>query len=203
MNNSEERNETDSRKGMASGQTDLPKGDNIDVVFSAQAEEADNETSRLKVELEETKNRLLRIAADFDNYKKRVEKERLEFQQFAGEKILKDLLSVLDNLERALNALETKNDLVGLKEGLKMIIAQFSQVLMKHGVEPISSCGSQFDPTCHEALHQVESEEYPNGQIIEEYQKGYLYNKRLLRPALVVVARSPEKTSPEIEIVDE
>ncbi|MBM4386108.1 MAG: nucleotide exchange factor GrpE [Deltaproteobacteria bacterium] len=203
MNGTDERNETGSGSGVEGDHAIPSKGDNIDVVFPVQPEGADSEISRLKSELEETKNRLLRIAADFDNYKKRAEKERIEFQQFAGEKILKDVLSVLDNLERAVSALETKNDLAGLKEGLRMIISQFSQVLIKHGVEPVSSFGSQFDPSCHEALHQVESDEHPSGQIIEEYQKGYLYNKRLLRPALVVVARQPENTSPEIEIVDE
>ena len=142
-------------------------------------------------ELSATKDRLLRTAADYENFRRRTAKEKQDLERFGSEKVLRDFLPVIDNLERALgHVAEGEGDTSGLREGVEMVVKQFQQALEKQGVTGFDSAGEMFDPELHEAIQQVDSEEHPTGTIVTEFQRGYHIHDRLLRPALVVVARN-------------
>jgi len=134
---------------------------------------------------------MLRVKADAENYKKRMRKEKEEFAQFANEKILKELINIKDNLERAFAAENPTAET--LKEGVEMILKQFATLLEKEKVEPIEATGKPFDPNLHEALCRVETHDHEENTVTEEYSKGYTLNGRILRPAKVVVAKAPGK----------
>jgi molecular chaperone GrpE len=147
-------------------------------------------------EAEENYARLLRLAADMENLKKRQERERGELLQFANENLVKELLPVVDNLERALEHGRQLKAPEALLEGIGMVHHGFLKVLDRFGVTPHDSLGQQFDPAFHNAMMQEEAPDVPDGSIIKELQKGYLMNQRLLRPAMVVVARTtPNETT--------
>ncbi len=143
------------------------------------------------VENKELYDRLLRSMADFDNHKKRVSKEKDDLIRYGNEKLVREFLPVIDNFERALGQAENAPASQALKEGIEMILKQFISVLEKFGVKSFSSIGQSFDPNKHEAMVQQESAEHENNTVISEFQKGYYLHDRLLRPALVAVAKSP------------
>ena len=140
--------------------------------------------------LKETHERLLRTAAEFDNFKKRATKEKEDAQKFGTERLLKDFLPVMDNLERALDHAEQSN-LGQVVEGVKLVQKLFESTLSKHGVIGFSAVGKAFDPTVHEALMNQESDA-PPGTVVSEMAKGYKLHERLVRPAAVVVAKARE-----------
>ena len=123
--------------------------------------------------------------ADFQNYKKRVEKEKKDLYSYANEKIIIELLSVLDNFERALEQ-ETEGD--GFKEGMEMIFKQLGDVLEKSGLAEIAALGEDFDPNFHNAVMTEETEEYESGKVSGVMQKGYTLNGKVIRPSMVKVA---------------
>ncbi|HLG21355.1 MAG TPA: nucleotide exchange factor GrpE, partial [Candidatus Manganitrophaceae bacterium] len=140
----------------------------------------------------EAYDRYLRTLADFENYKKRAQKEKLEQAQFANEKLIKELLPVVDNLERALSHAKETNDFDKMVEGLELIYKQILSGLGKFGVTPIESLNRPFDPLLHQSIGQVESEEGSSAEedrVVSETQKGYFLNDRVLRPSLVVVSK--------------
>lgn len=179
-----------------------------------QLEQAQAEVAQLQVQLEASvketanmKNRALRTQADLENFRRRTQKEKADLQKFAVEGVVKDLLEVVDNLERALShhskASEGEEDSEGvLVSGVEMVLKQFRQKLKKYGVEGFESQGQPFDPMRHEALQQVETREHPTGTVVTEFQRGYFLHDRLLRPALVVVARNPADDEPQEEVED-
>ncbi len=138
-----------------------------------------------EAETEALRKRLMRTLADFDNYRKRTEREKQTLRRFANFDVFKDVLGVLDNLERAMESSGSAED---LKQGLKMIIRQQEEVLRRHGVEPVEAVGKAFDPTVHEAVAREESAEVDVPTVTREMQRGYLLHDRLLRPAMVFVA---------------
>ncbi len=143
---------------------------------------------------DELYNRHLRLQAEFDNFRKRVDKEKKDFRAFAAERLVTELLPVLDHLEMALkHSREMDSDQIIL-EGIELVVKQFQEVLAKHGVEPIESMGLPFNPNFHEALSQVESEEHEDNTVVEEYQKGYTLGGRMLRPAKVTVSKKPDRS---------
>lgn len=143
-------------------------------------------------ELEELKDRYLRVCAEFDNYRKRTAREIKEIRETATEHLIKDLLPVLDNFERALQHIPDPED--AFASGIRMVFSQLKDALVARGLLPIEAIGQPFDPNVHEALAQIESEQ-PEGTVVQEYQKGYLLGKRVLRPAKVVVSKLPEQTA--------
>ncbi len=161
----------------------------------------ETELSRLRTELQEKSregerlsDRLLRALAEFENYKKRVARERGEFVRMAQEEILLEFLPILDNLERALRVARTDaavTDPVAEKflEGVEMIVRLFQATLEKRGVTPIEAIGQVFDPAFHQAVQRVESPDGRDNIVIEEVQRGYLLEGRVLRPAMVKVAQ--------------
>jgi len=162
--------------------------------------EEDNEVEILKRKLAEKEKeanenyeRLLRTAAELENLKKRVAKEREEWTKFANEDLIKAILPFIDNLERAVNHAEKVVDSGVLIEGVRLTIQQLLQSLSKFGLSSFESVGKPFDPAFHEAMLVVESDQYEPNHVVEEFQKGYLLNDRLIRPAIVSVSKPPHK----------
>jgi molecular chaperone GrpE len=146
-------------------------------------------------EAKETYDRLLRVSADFENYKKRSTREMEEFRKYANQSLLKEMLSVVDNLELAINSSnEGKKADKTLIEGLNLTLNEILRVFEKFDVKPIEAQGTTFDPAYHEAVMREETDDYPENTVISEFQKGYLIHDRLLRPAMVVVA-APKTTT--------
>jgi molecular chaperone GrpE len=143
-------------------------------------------------EAEENYARLLRLAADMENLKKRQERELAELRQFANENLIKELLPVVDNLERALEHGRQLEAPAPFLEGIERVHQGFLRALERFGVTPLESVGQPFDPAFHNAMMQEETTAVPDCNITKELQKGYLLNQRLLRPAMVVVARNPQ-----------
>lgn len=164
----------------------------------AQAADADSGAlTDALVKQAETRDQLVRMAADFDNFRKRSRKELEEARRFGIEILLRDVLPVIDNLQRALEASGAEDS--ALSSGVKMVHKQFEQVLAKHGVESFTSVGSSFDPELHEALSQQPTNDQPAGTIVHEMERGYRIHERLLRPAKVAVAMPPAEATPESE----
>jgi len=152
--------------------------------------------AKLEVKEQEAKenyDRLLRVSAEFENYKKRASRDLAELRKFANQSLIKEMLSVIDNLELAMNSTNGHKTIdQGLLQGLDMTHKEILKVFEKFNVKPIEAKGQIFDPTYHEAVMQEETDEAGENTVINELQKGYLIHDRLLRPAMVVVARSKE-----------
>jgi len=138
----------------------------------------------------ETYDRLLRASAEFDNYKKRSSREMEEFRKFANQSLIKEMLSVVDNLELAMNSTDGHKAIdKDLLQGLEMTHKEILKVFEKFNVKPIDAKGQPFDPTFHEAVMQEETNDSPKNTVINELQRGYMIHDRLLRPSMVVVAK--------------
>lgn len=146
------------------------------------------------VKAKEHWDKLLRLQAEFDNTRKRLERERQDFVKFANEGIIVELLNILDDLERAVEQAQTKHeDSAAFLKGIEMIMAHLYEMLKANGVKPIESEGKLFDPHLHEALMQVENKELPEHTVVEELQKGYMLNDRVVRTSKVKVSKRVEK----------
>ena len=176
--------------------------DEVTAAAEAQAEEdaSVNETEKLKGEIENLmqlnaslKEQMLRVQAEAENFRKRMQREKDEFARFAREGFVRDLLPVKDNLERAL--LHADDDPEAIVVGVKLILEQFDSTFKTMGVECVECQGKIFDPELHEAMSQVESDEHEPNTVVGELQKGYQLNGRLLRPAMVTVAKVKTKES--------
>ncbi|MFB1480212.1 nucleotide exchange factor GrpE [Corallococcus sp. RDP092CA] len=157
---------------------------------------------RLKEAHERAKDfqdRAIRSAADLENYRKRAQKEKEDVQKFGVEKLLKDLLPVVDNLDRAIDAASKSTDFDSFQKGVAMTRKSFEDALARHGVKGFSARGQPFDPRLHEAIQQVESTDVPSGHVLYEVTRGFFLNDRLVRPSMVVVARAPEAAAPPPE----
>ncbi len=135
------------------------------------------------------KDTLLRTAADFDNYRKRTRRELEDARRNGREDFLRSLLPVFDNLERAIQSAQRTSDVKAMTEGLTMVQRQFVDALGREGIARVATVGRAFDPSVHEAIQQVETNEHDPGTVIAEVQPGYTQGERLLRAAMVVVAR--------------
>lgn len=142
-----------------------------------------------KAEALRFKDQWMRSAADFDNFRKRSRRELEDMRKAGREELLKDLLPVFDNLERAMTSAERATEVKPVADGLKMVLRQFSDTLGRSGITKVPTVGSQFDPGVHEAIQQVETDEHPAGTVVAEVQPGYLQGERLVRAAMVVVAK--------------
>jgi molecular chaperone GrpE len=155
-------------------------------------EELKKELEEAKAQAQENYEKFIRLYAEFDNYRKRVAREKAELVRYGNEELLKELLPVLDNLERALeHAQKEEGKTEPILQGLQLILEQFRSVLRRFGVEEIKTLGERFDPELHEAVGEMELEGIEPQQIVQEVQKGYLLNDRVLRPAKVIVGKTP------------
>jgi molecular chaperone GrpE len=157
-----------------------------------------SERTETKAELARVKDALLRMAADFDNFRKRSRRELEDARRGGREDLLRALLPVFDNLERAMQSAQRSSDVKAMTEGLAMVQRQFVDALGREGIARVATVGKAFDPGVHEAIQQVETADHPAGTIIAEVQPGYTQGERLLRAAMVVVAR-PKPTDADGE----
>ena len=176
------------RSGETAGQDEASAEETI--------EQLRDELAQVRKEAADEQDRLLRLSAEFENYKKRMNRQSDEFKKYANESLLKELLTVVDNLERAICS--TNGDRSAEKEGcvvegVEMTLNEILKILEKFNVEPIEAKGRPFDPTYHEAMMQEETDEYPENTVINELQRGYMIHERLLRPAMVVVSKRKSK----------
>jgi molecular chaperone GrpE len=154
-----------------------------------EAEAQEQALDALRKEKDALQDRLLRVAAEFDNYRKRVERDRREQAESATADALSDLLPIVDDLERALKAPAT-GEAEGFRKGIELIHQQMIELLRKRGAKPIDAVGTDFDPRYHQAVVQESSADHREGEVMEEFARGYMLGDRLLRPAMVKVAKA-------------
>jgi molecular chaperone GrpE len=165
----------------------------IPIAGKATDESAASETEKLRAERDALLDRLARLQAEFDNARKRAVREQQEFREYAAADVIRNFLPILDSFERALKAGGESNSNSNSNEfrnGIELIYRQFQDALQKIGVQPIVSVGQPFDPRVHEAVEMVDTTEVPDHHVLDELQRGYKYKERLLRPAMVRVARN-------------
>ena len=145
----------------------------------------------LKLALSVEKDKYVRLLAEFDNMRKRHERDRLEMIKYAHEEVIIECLKLYDDLERSLNAFKSKEDMdANLVKGLEMVFNNMRELMTKYDVKPIESVGKVFDSNCHEPLLQTETKDFPDGYIMEEFQKGYTLGGKVVRTAKVKVAKN-------------
>jgi len=174
-------------------ETDPPAGGEASLQAQLELSQALGRETQKK--LEDVHDRWVRSVADLENYRKRAQKEREEVQKFGVEKLVKDLLPVLDNLDRALSAAAADDPLVA---GVKLVRSTFEQVLARQGVKGFSALGQPFDPARHEALMQVPTAEAAPGTVVVEHARGFTLHERLIRPAMVGVSVAPPQPAGEV-----
>lgn len=150
---------------------------------------APSEVEELKGERDALLDRLARLQAEFDNARKRAAREQQEFREFAAADVIKNILPILDSLERALKTPVAESG--EFRNGVELIYRQFQDALQKMGVQPVPAVGQLFDPRVHDAIEMVDTAEVEDHHVLDELQRGYKYKDRLLRPAMVRVARNP------------
>jgi molecular chaperone GrpE len=165
---------------------EVPPGQSVE---SDQMPSATDPVSELQQERDALMDQLLRARAEFDNYRKRVVRESEALRQRAAEAVIHDLLAVIDNLDLALMYKDTNPG--ALSEGVGMVARQMHDLLGRHGLTVIDSEGKSFDPSVHEAVSQVPSNDVPKDGVVQELQKGYLLGGRVLRPSKVIVSAGP------------
>ncbi|PID39959.1 MAG: nucleotide exchange factor GrpE [Proteobacteria bacterium] len=156
-----------------------------------------------RADADEQKDRMLRMAAELDNFKKRAAREQDELRKYANEGLIRQLLCVVDNLERAIASAsgDSENDR-SVVDGVAMTLKEIMKILEKHHVSPINALGEAFDPVFHQAMSQEECDDRPPNTVVQEYQKGYLIHDRLLRPAMVVVSKASQGVSSDNQSID-
>ncbi|MFN7015810.1 MAG: nucleotide exchange factor GrpE [Fimbriimonadales bacterium] len=164
------------------------------------AEQLQARVAELEQAYEEQKNLYLRTLADFQNYRRRQHEEIERQRGLLLESLMGDLLPILDNFERALQAAEATRELEPLMEGVRMTERQIKAMLAHYDIHPIIAIGQPFDPNLHEAIQRVETTDYEDGTVIDEVERGYRMGERVLRPSRVIVAKRPE--SPPTQGID-
>jgi len=192
MENQETTTEADETTKKAAEQEDSKEEETK--VEAAEAEQTEAEAEQTEAEAEDFKNKFYYLAAEMENMKKRFEREKSNLLTFGSEKILTDLLEVIDNLERTVSAIQDDEDakIKNIVTGINMVQSMFLTTLKKFGLEQVEAVGKIFDPNFHEAMSQQEVEGKKDNEIIQEYQKGYTLNGRLIRASKVIVAKAKE-----------
>src|SRR4029077_1189070 len=152
------------------------------------SEKAADPVEEARAEVGRIRDQLLRTAADYDNFRKRTRRELEDAQKRGREELLRDLLPVFDNLERAVVHAGQASDAKAVADGVGMVLKQFVDTLGRIGIKRVPTVGSAFDPTQHEAIQQLETDEHPPGTVVAEVQPGYAMGDKLVRAAMVVVA---------------
>jgi len=154
---------------------------------------AEPDIEELKRQLEERQDRLMRALAETDNVRRRAQRDREDYVKYATEALLRDIIPVIDNLDRALNAARAAGESGTVVSGVELIQRELLRVLEKAGLSRYSAVGERFDPTRHEAIARVVSTDRPPDTVVQETAAGYLLNGRVLRPAMVAVAGAPDE----------
>ena len=188
---------TEEKKTSAATALDqeLPRVDTPPVTETTTPEERisqlEEQLTAKSAECRENWDKFLRERADLENYRKRANREKEELLNYGTKSFIEEILPVVDNLERALSH-ASENGLTGLVEGVQMTHGMLITALKKFGVTPIESAGAVFDPSFHQAMTQIPTDQQPPNTVVEEFQKGYMLKERLLRPAMVSVATAPK-----------
>ncbi|MEX0677194.1 MAG: nucleotide exchange factor GrpE [Pirellulales bacterium] len=161
-----------------------------DAAFAA----SETEIAKLRADLQDAADRVLRAQAELDNYRKRARRELDDERRYAAMPLLRDLLPVLDNIHRAIEAAEISPHAVGLLDGVKLVAQSLQSVLAKHDCKRIDALGKPFDPAFHEAISQQPAADHPPGTAVLVAQDGYVLHERVVRPAQVIVSTSPESS---------
>ncbi|MGM0874325.1 MAG: nucleotide exchange factor GrpE [Bacillota bacterium] len=192
---SNEKNVAEQEEAVDTQQNEKAEADveivNTDDVIIEDASEAGDESgeeiAQLQAKLDETENKMLRAQADFDNFRRRSRLDQEAAQKYRAQSLVSEIIPALDNFERALQ-IEADNDQTkSLLQGMNMVYNQLVQALQNEGVEPFNSVGEQFDPHLHQAVMQVDDENFESNTVVEELQKGYKLKDRIIRPAMVKV----------------
>ncbi len=178
----------DTEKPQKNPPEDLGEDGPFDSILESQLANLATEREQFAAEKAELQERLLRARAEFENARRRSERERLEYFQFAGMDMVRDILPILDDFERALQVETADRDYA---KGVELIYQRMADTLKKLGLEPIETAGQQFDPNLHQAVERVQTEDAEDQAILGEFQRGYNFKGKLLRPAMVRVAVRP------------
>lgn len=190
--------EASSAATEAAGVTDAPAEEtNTEAEVELSAEEA------AQAEIAALKEKLIRTAADFDNFRKRTIRDLDDARRRSKETVVREILPVIDNLERAVQASEGATEIAPVLEGVRMVLSSFEETAKNMGLTKVSTAGERFDPAKHDAMGQVETDDVPPGTIINELVPGYMMSDRLLRPAMVSVARAAKTTMPTTAAAEE
>jgi molecular chaperone GrpE len=181
------RPESHSAESVGTGSADVTTP-NTDIA------EAPDATAELRAERDRMREQLLRTAADFDNFRKRSKRDVDDARQRGKDEVIRDLLPVFDNLERAVQSTTGATEASSVIEGVRMVLKLFEDTTERLGLERVKTIGERFDPAVHEALQQTDSAEHAPGTIVAEIAPGYRFGERLVRPAMVVVSRKPAET---------
>ncbi|WP_339222741.1 nucleotide exchange factor GrpE [Paenibacillus sp. FSL W7-1332] len=181
LENTPNTGERESAEEAVNPEQEIPVTESADEAGSAELE-------KLQAEVLEHQQRTLRVQADFDNFRRRTQKEKEDLGKYASSKLITELLPVIDNFERALQASEENPEFESFSKGVSMIFRQLESVLATEGLTAMKSVGEPFNPEYHQAIMQVESDEYEEGIVVEEVQKGYMLKDKVLRPAMVKVS---------------
>ncbi|MFE5471662.1 nucleotide exchange factor GrpE [Bacillus safensis] len=181
-----EEKQTPEQEAEVEAQEEAVQADTEEVTHDEQSafQEKIDELQQL---LDEKENKILRVQADFENYKRRARTEVETVQKYRSQHVVNDLLPALDNFERALGIDPDNEQTKSLLEGMQMVYRQLVEALKNEGVEPIEAVGKEFDPNLHQAVMQVEDENYDSNIVVEELQKGYKLKDRVIRPSMVKV----------------
>ena len=166
-----------------------PLDETAAAALDASEETASVELAQLKRERDELKDRLLRTVAEFDNFRKRTDRDRQAVMESITAGVIEELLPLVDDLERAVDTDAGEEGAEAYRRGVELILKQIQELLRKRGVQPIEAIGADFDPHQHQAVTYEQAEGYREGEIIEEFRRGYTLGDRLLRPSMVKVAK--------------
>lgn len=173
----------------ARASADSDDSETPDAAYTGEVSAEEGEAERLQARIDELEDQLLRIAADFENYRKRTARQYEQQVKQANERLLGDLLEIVDNFERALSTENGESAPESFRKGVEMIFIQLTTLLTKYDVTPIEAVGQPFDPNLHEAVMQVDSDEYSEGMVALEVSKGYMLGDKVLRHSKVGVSR--------------
>jgi len=191
--------EENEANGTAPASGEAPKAEVVESgeagaeAAGAEAAPPPDPLEQAKAEAQKNKEQWMRTAADFDNFRKRTRREIDDARRQGREEMLKEFLPVFDNLERAIQSAQRAQEVKPVADGLNMILRQFVDTLGRVNITKVPTVGKEFDPTVHEAIQQIESDEHTPGTIVAEVQPGYVQGDRLVRPAMVVVAKPKAK----------
>ncbi|WP_339063751.1 nucleotide exchange factor GrpE [Tepidibacillus marianensis] len=179
---------TENMKDQTTTVTEVTENEEtLEDTVQTQSEERPDELNLLQQTIEELQNKLVRTHADFDNFRKRTRIEKEETAKYGGAKIVEALLPAFDNLERAIFSAKETQNLDSLIQGVEMVYRQIEQVLNQEGLQAIDSVGQEFNPEVHQAVMQVQTDEYESGIVVEELQKGYKFKDKVIRHSMVKV----------------
>jgi molecular chaperone GrpE len=188
-----EKKKTKTTKRDDSPKKDAPKAKDQKNSDKENKKKKKDGVKELKEQVDFEKDRALRLSAEFENYKKRSQREINDFKKFANESIFRQLLSVVDNLERAISAAQETSEESSLFEGVKLTHKDIIKLFETFNVKPVEAANKAFDPNFHQAVTQEETDEFPEHTVTKVLQKGYLLHDRLIRPAMVVVSKKAKK----------